>query len=165
MDIPFNQQWDYSARYEQEMRAPHMLTKFANNAKRKAGQIRGLIIEHHVSGWFKANYPNSYENPDNHEKWTQWCSHDFKLTINNNILNIDVTGPRADGSFGSYSQKPKNGVDYHIMCHPIGFESWDKVDYSRGFKVLGVVKAEDYKKTIDRSKVIPINNWLKQIGL
>ena len=165
MKIDFNQKWYENALYEQKMRSPHMITKYADSPARKAGQIRGLVIEHHVSGWFKENYPEYYEEPDNYHKWTEICPHDFKLKLKDKVIYIDVTGPRKDGTFGSYSSKPKRGVDYHIIATPIGFKSWDKVDYKQGFQIIGVVKAVDYKQNIDRDKIINFENWLKNIGL
>jgi len=165
MKIEFNQKWYDNALFEQKMRSPHMLTKFANTPARKAGQTRGLIIEHHISGWFKENFPEYYEEPDNFQQWTKISSHDFKVIINGKIIYIDVTGPRKDGTFGSYSQKPKQGVDFHIIAMPIGFVSWNNVDYKQGFKILGVVKACDYKSNIDKNKIIDFEDWLKEIGL
>lgn len=165
MKIEFNKHWYENALYEQRMRAPHMITKYANTPARKAGQIRGLLIEHHISGWFKKNYPEYYEDPDNYKQWTKICSHDFKLKLKDKIIYIDVTGPRKDGTFGSYTSKPKYGVDYHIIATPVGFKSWDNVDYGLGFKILGVVKAEDYKRSINENKIINFDDWLKMIGL
>ena len=78
MKIEFNQKWYDNALNEQKMRSPHMITKFANSAARRAGQIRGLVIEHHVSGWFKENYPEHYKEPDNYQKWTEICSRSTK---------------------------------------------------------------------------------------
>lgn len=165
MKIDFNQKWYEHALEEQKERAPYMVTKFSNNAARKAGQIRGLVIEHHVSGWFRDNFPQQYLEADNYRKWTIMCSHDFKLKIGTNLYNIDVTGPKKDGTFGSYDQKPKHGVDYHIMCTPIGFKSWNDCSFNDGFMILGVVKAADYLPSINPSKIIDFNNWLKSIGL
>lgn len=165
MIINFNQEWYNNALYEQEQRAPHMITKFEDNAARRAGQLRGLVIEHHVSGWFKKNYPLYYLEPDNYRQWTRICSHDFKLNINFKIHLIDVTGPRKDGTFGSYDYKPKENVDYHILCAALGFRSWSDCDFLKGFEILGVVVAKDYLPTIEKSKIIEFNTWLKKIGL
>lgn len=165
MIINFNKEWYDNAIEERSARAPFMMTKFANNDARKAGQIRGLVIEHHVSGWFKSNYPNYYLEPDNYRQWTKICSHDFKLKINVNIHFIDVTGPKKDGTFGSYDYKPKDGVDYHILCTALGFVSWDNCDFSKGFEILGVVTAADYLPTLDNKKIIQFTTWLKSIGL
>jgi hypothetical protein len=165
MKIEFCQKWYDNALNEQKMRAPHMLTKYGDTPARKAGQIRGLVIEHHIGGWFKKNYPECYEEPDNYQQWTKPCPHDFKLKINGKTLYIDVTGPRKDGTFGSYSQKPKQGVDFHIIAKPIGFVSWNNVDYKQGFKIIGVVEARDYKQNIDENKIINFEDWLKKIGL
>ena len=165
MVIPYNQEWFDNAVYEQKMRAPYMFTKFADNAARKAGQIRGLVVEHHVSGWFKLNFPKHYLEPNNYQKWTEICSHDFKLKFNSRTIFVDVSGPKKDGSFGSYDMKPKTGVDYHILCNPIGFESWDDVDFQKGFEVLGVLEPTKYTPSIQNSDIIDFEVWIKSIGL
>ncbi len=165
MEIKFNQAWYDNAINEQKERSPFMMTKFADNAARQAGQIRGLVIEHHVSGWFKTHYEGNYREADNYRQWTKMCSHDFKLVIDSKIYLIDVTGPKKDGSFGSYQYKPKDGVDYHVLCNAIGFKSWDDCDFTNGFKILGVLKPTDYLPTIDRNKILPFNEWLENIGL
>lgn len=164
MIINFNQGWYNNAIEEQKERAPYMLTKFADNAARRAGQIRGLVIEHHVSGWFKSNYPAYYLEPDNYRQWTKICSHDFKLKINLKVHFIDVTGPKKDGSFGHYDRKPV-GPDYHILCKALGFLSWDNCDFSKGFEIIGVAHEKDYTETVDFSKLIDFKTWLKNIGL
>lgn len=165
MLIHFNEEWHDNAVEEQRERAPYMVTKFNDSPARKAGQIRGLVIEYHVSGWFKNNYPSHYLEPDNYRKWTEKCSHDFKLRKGFKTHLIDVSGPRKDGSFGSYPSKPKGGVDFHILCKPIGFKAWNDCDFRQGFKILGVVDAIDYLSTIDRTKVVDFGIWLNKIGL
>ena len=47
-----------------------MMTKIKNTPARKAGQIRGLVIEQHVSEWFKQHYSVEFEEADNYRKWT-----------------------------------------------------------------------------------------------
>ncbi len=165
MFIAFRKEWFDNAHYEQRMRQPHMQTKFSNTYARKAGQLRGLIIEHHVSGWFKEQYPDHYRNADNYRQWTRICSHDFKLITDSGAYRIDVSGPKKDGAFGSYSGKPKEGVDFHILCKPAAFVSWKKIDFRKGFEILGVVRAQDYHPTIDPQHIIELNQWLKQLGL
>ena len=64
MKIIYNQQAHENALEEQRMRSPTMMTKFKNTPARKAGQLRGLIIEQHVSQWFKQNFPNEFEEAD-----------------------------------------------------------------------------------------------------
>lgn len=165
MYIPFNPQWYARALEEQRRRAPHMMTKFANTDVRTAGQIRGLVIEHHVSGWFRQRYPSGYLEPDNYQRWADMCSHDFKLKTPGGILYIDVSGPRKDGSFGAYDLKPRHKVDYHILCRPIGFVRWDDCDYQKGFEILGVVEAQHFQTALPVEHIMPLNTWLKNIGL
>lgn len=165
MYIAFNPHWYVRALEEQRLRAPHMMTKFAQNDIRVAGQLRGLVIEHHVSGWFRQHYPAQYVEPDNYQRWTATCSHDFKLKTPAGLLRIDVSGPRKDGSFGAYDLKPKQRVDYHILCRPIGFVRWDECDYHKGFEILGAVAARHFQTTIFTGHILPLHTWLKNIGL
>ncbi|MCS6929769.1 MAG: hypothetical protein NZM43_09755 [Saprospiraceae bacterium] len=165
MHIPFNSDWYIRAEEEQRMRAPHMMTKFIYNDVRLAGQLRGLVIEHHVSGWFRQHYPSCFVEPDNYQRWKEVCSHDFKLITPTGLLHIDVSGPRKDGSFGSYALKPKQGVDYHILCRPVGFIRWDDCDYQKGFEIIGVVEAPYFQPTISPERVLSLAGWLKHIGL
>lgn len=165
MKIEYNQEFYENALEEQVNRSQYMMTKFADSPARKAGQLRGLVIEHHVSGWFKQNYPNNYLEADNYRIWTQPCGHDFKLSNKFSVLCIDVSGPKKDGTFGSYYYKPKYGVDYHILCNAIGFITWDNVDFKKGFEILGVVAASDFKISIAPNDIIDFKTWLKEISL
>ncbi len=165
MQIPFAENWYRNAIQEQKMRSPYMRTKFADSEARREGQIRGLVIEHHVSGWFKQNFRRYYLEPDNYKQWTKMCPHDFKLKINGKIYRIDISGPRKNGTFGTYSEKPHYGVDYHILAKPLGLKSWNNVDYRKGFEIIGVIAARDFKQKIDKSRIIPFENWLKTIKL
>ncbi len=165
MVIAFRPDWYARALEEQRLRAPHMMTKFAYNDVRVAGQIRGLVIEHHVSGWFQEHYPQHYLEPDNYGQWDKVCSHDFKLKTPEKVLYLDVSGPRKDGSFGAYEYKPRAGVDFHILCKPLGFVRWDQCDYHKGFEIVGVVKPEHYRAAIFTEHIILFASWLKSIGL
>ena len=143
-----------------------MMTKFKNTPARKAGQIRGLVIEQHVSEWFRQHYSDEFEEADNYRQWTIPCAHDFKLNVRGKIHLIDVSGPHRDGTFGSYDLKPKYGVDYHIITSAIGFASWDKVDYSQGFEILGVVDKDHYTTELDIGKLqFTLSKFLTSIGL
>ncbi len=165
MYIAFRSEWYERALEEQRLRAPYMMTKFAHSDARRAGQLRGLIIEHHVSGWFRENYPAHYLEPDNYRRWDVMCSHDFKLKTPIGLLLIDVSGPRKDGNFGSYEYKPKSGVDFHILCRPVGFVRWDCCDYQQGFEIAGVVRSEHYRVVIDTREMLSLERWIKSIGL
>ena len=164
MKINYNEELEKQARYVEQMRKPYMYTKFVNNAKRDAGRIRGLIVEEHVSNYFKANFKSNYIEADNFEQWDQHCNHDFKLNINGDIITVDVSGPQADGSFGSYYLKPK-GVDFHIITSVIGMTNWSNIDFRQGFEIIGIVKDIDYNNTLDESKLISFDQWILNIGL
>ena len=165
MKISFKQEWYENALNEQKERSKYMITKFADNEKRKAGQIRGLVIEHHISGYMQKTYPANYLNADNYQIWTKPCNHDFKLknTTLGTIL-VDVTGPKADLTFGSYSQKP-SGCDFHIIAKPIYLKSWNNVDFTQGFEILGVITGNDYTEILDWNKVITFENWIQKLNL
>ncbi len=165
MYIAYRAEWHERALEEQRRRAPHMLTKFAHNAVRVAGQMRGLIIEHHVSGWFRENYPERFLEPDNYRKWERVCSHDFKLNTPIGLLLIDVSGPKKDGSFGAYPFKPRCDVHFHILCRPLGFVRWDCCDYRQGFEVIGVLTSEHFQPVIFTQHIVPLKDWLNHIGL
>ena len=66
----------------------------------------------------------------------------------------------------SYIQKPKDGVDYHMITSAIGFDSWDNVDYSQGFEMLGVVDKDNYTTELDIEKLqFTLSKFLTSIGL
>jgi hypothetical protein len=165
MKIPYSQKCYEHALEEQKQRSPFMITKVANTTARRAGQIRGLVIEHHVAAWFRKFYPFQYLEADNYQQWTKYCAHDFKLKISSRIYHIDVAGPRKDGTFGSYQLKPKAGVDFHILANALGFTSWDQIDFWQGFEIIGVVKSEDFVMKILSKNIIPFYDWLKMIHL
>ena len=143
-----------------------MMTKIKNTPARKAGQIRGLVIEHHVSEWFRQHYSDEFEEADNYRQWTIPCAHDFKLNVRGKIYRIDVSGPKKYGIFGSYDLKPKYGVDYHIVTSAVGFASWNKVDYYQGFEILGVVDRHNYTTELDIKKLqFTLSKFLTSIGL
>ena len=73
--------------------------------------------------------------------------------------------PQEDGTFGSYELKPKYGVDYHIVTSAIGFVEWNNVDYSQGFKILGVVSANNYVVNLNIDELTPLPNFLQSIDL
>ena len=143
-----------------------MMTKFKNTPARKAGQIRGLVIEQHVSEWFRQHFSDEFEEADNYRQWTIHCPHDFKLNVGGKIYPIDVSGPHRNGTFGSYEKKPKYGVDYHIITSAIGFDNWDNVDFSQGFEMLGVVHKDNYTTELDIEKLqFTLSEILTFIGL
>ena len=165
MKILYAEECYVNALEEQNNRAPFMLTKVADTAARKAGQLRGLVIEQHVAWWFRRYYPFQYLEADNYQQWTHPCAHDFKLKISSRIYRVDVAGPRKNGSFGSYQQKPSSNVDYHILCKALGFKSWNQIDFKQGFEIIGVVLPRDFNMEISPKSVIPISDWLKMIHL
>jgi len=143
-----------------------MMTKFKNTPARKAGQIRGLVIEQHVSEWFRQHFSDEFEEADNYRQWTIHCPHDFKLNVRGKIYRIDVSGPKKHGIFGSYDLKPKYGVDYHKVTSAVGFASWNKVDYYQGFEILGVVDRHNYTTELDIEKLqFTLSEFLTSIGL
>jgi hypothetical protein len=162
MFLPFLQTCFDSAVYEQQQRAPYMQTKFADGPKRRAGQLRGLVVEHHVRHWLREQLPNRVLDANNAGKWTEVCNHDFKLVCSGGTLLIDVSGPKADGSFGSYALKPR-GCHFHILARPIHMPDWQSVDFTQGFIVEGVVTADAYKEQIDHTQIMPFESWIAEL--
>jgi hypothetical protein len=82
---------------------------------RAMGCARGLVIEHHITDWFKNNWPNFILPPDNDQKWNIPCSHDFKIRVNqNSILLVDIWGPNKAGK---YTKPPaKKSTHLHLQC-------------------------------------------------
>jgi hypothetical protein len=165
MHIAYDEQLYTSALHEQKMRSPYMLTKYADSPARKAGQLRGLVVEQHVSHWFRNQFPKHYLPPDNFEQWTKVCSHDFKLMTPERTLLIDISGPKKNGTFGSYSMKPSSGVDFHIITRIVSFTTWDDIDYQQGFEIVGIVSPHDYTEQLDFSRLINLESWLATHGL
>lgn len=164
MVIPYKKSCFDNAVEEVRLRKPHMFTKVSESEKRDAGQIRGIIVEQHVSDYLQLKYPNNYQNPDNYQIWHQPCNHDFKLAINGRTIKVDVSGPKADVTYGAYAMKP-SGCDYHIIVKVIGMQSWNNIDYNQGFEILGVVSGANYVVNLNITTLEPFDVWIKRIGL
>jgi hypothetical protein len=95
-------------------REPHMLTKEANTYSRREAILRGLILQQHVSDWFKDKWPGFWQSPDNEGLYKQACSHDFKLHIGGNIYEVDAMGRHRDGTFGMSDRK--HLTDLHLVA-------------------------------------------------
>ena len=139
-----------------------MLTKFADNEKRKSGQLRGLVIEHHLRAYITERMPDRVVPPDNEGKWEQFCNHDFKIKTAAGYLLVDVSGPKSNLTFGAYSQKP-TGCHYHILARPISMPNWQQVDFSKGIEVIGVVDAQHYLVQINPDDVMGFENWIAML--
>ena len=72
-----------------------------------------MVIEKHVSDWFRSNYPLFYIPPENERQWTKPCSYDFMIKAGNARLKVDVSGLNADGAYGN---KNKKSTDIHLLC-------------------------------------------------
>jgi len=79
------------------------------------GRSRGLVLEAHVAGWFRENWPEFYRSPENEGDWQSPCNHDFKLVIDGQTFEIDVSGPRRDGQFGDPGGGKKKAA-LHLLC-------------------------------------------------
>jgi hypothetical protein len=163
MFIPFNQDFYNNALIEQKKRTPFMYTKYGESTKRTAGLIRGFVIEQHVSGYMKENYSNYYIEADNYQIWEKYCNHDFKLKINESVYEVDVSGPKADNTMGTYPMKPK--CEYHIIVRPKHMNSWNDIKFEEGFIIIGVIKGKYFTETLNMDYVIPFDDWLVSIGI
>lgn len=95
------------------MRHPYMQDHFGGNIERRnRARSRGLVVEQHVSDWFKAKYPEFYKPPSNYGNWKQPCSEDFILDIDGHELKIDVAGSNSNGTYGGN----KKSTDFHLLC-------------------------------------------------
>jgi hypothetical protein len=163
MFLPFDQYIFESALHELAQRAPFMLTKFADNKKRRAGQERGLVIEHHVRAWLRDQLKERVLGATNEGKWQEPCNHDLRiLCAGGQMLMIDISGPKSNGTYGSYAQKP-GGCHFHILARPFGMKDWEKIDYKDGFEITGVVTGAQYQPAINLTDVMPIANWLAML--
>jgi len=165
IQIPYQEAYYFEAEQEIAKRRPFMFTKFQDTASRRAGQLRGMVVEKHVSGWFKDKWPEHYLEADNFQKWEEHCAHDFKLQTAGGLYLIDVSGPKKDGSFGSYAMKPAGGVDYHLICEVSSFKTWQEVDFTKGFRLICAFEAQHFSKKLDRKWAIPMKEWLQSIQL
>ena len=115
--IPAHASWSVDACTESHMRRPHMLTKVADCYQRWAGLSRGMLIQNHISQWFREQWPDQWRPPDNEGKWSSPCDHDFKLLLPagyGGLSKVDAMGPRADGAFGFPQGGGKRPVDIHL---------------------------------------------------
>lgn len=98
----------------------------------KSLRVKALVLEKHVSEWFRENYPEFYSEPDNHGNYERWCNHDFKLSVYGKTYRVDVAGPDRNGDYGHRGKKPK--TDVHLLCRLVGKNClWDAVVRGDGF--------------------------------
>lgn len=138
----------YLGAFELAMRAEHFVQKHANASpiSLNRGRARGLVIEHHVTEWFRENYSEFYLPPDNAGKWHIACSHDFKLQLAGREFLIDVAGPDRDGLFGNV-KGGKRKTDFHLLCQPYGHDvQWVGVTTGTNYK-QGVVPESSLSPT------------------
>ena len=114
--IPVNAKMMREGIFEATMRINSMVNKFG-----KAPEVRNMAVaegytkEVPVRHFFKANWPDFYQEPDNNRQWSRPCDHDFRLCVNNHVFHIDVMGPRQrDKSFGL--NPGKHPTDWHLLC-------------------------------------------------
>lgn len=86
------------------------------------GRARGLLIEQHVTCWFRTKWPDMVLPPDNEGMWERPCDHDFKLRVKGHILRIDVAGPKANGTYGKPKGGGKAATDIHVIASIEGNE-------------------------------------------
>lgn len=142
--IPGSAQAGVAGAFDALMRAPYMVTHNPNLAHSEwLNRVRssGLVLEKHIAQWFKRQFPEFYGEASNHNEWTQPCSHDFTLTVNNRKFLIDIAGPDEQGRFGRCGRK--HPTDIHLICRIDGDNcSWE-----------GVVRGEGFRQTIDPESI------------
>jgi hypothetical protein len=110
--------------FEALMRDEEMTKKTNAPIERvRKGRARGLVLQAHVTGWFGEKWPEFYRPPDNKGLWKQSCNHDFKLAVGDKVFEIDVSGPRSNGTFGNPGGG-KRVADFHLICEIVGKNVW-----------------------------------------
>lgn len=152
--VPGSVKYGSDGAFEALMRAPYMVAKIKDPTRLNRVRSNGLVLEKHIAGWFEENWPEFYRNPDNHENWEQWCSHDFKLELPFGTWEIDVCGPNSNGGFG----KPqKRSTHFHIMAKMTGHNA----------EIVGVQRGEKYDEytspvnSITPTRFVVLLNCLK----
>lgn len=138
-----------NASVETALRMPYMKNKYGSSDIGRAGRIaKGLIIEHHVKKWFFETWPLAVIEADNQEKWSDPCNHDFKLeTKSGDVLLVDVSGSKFDGSFGCAAGKPK--ADIHVFA---------SLDFDSNSVVMhGFVSGKMFTETVPMHEQFPVS--------
>lgn len=118
--IPGNASSGIKGAFEALMRNGEMITKTsASYGQIAIARARGLVLENHVADWFELNWPEFFLPPDNKAKWQLPCPHDFKLKVDSQTYEVDVSGPRSNGTYGNPG-KGKRRVHFHLVCDVIG---------------------------------------------
>lgn len=126
-DIEYSNSVAIAAESEAACRQPHMRNKYGQSEAAHFRAIAdGLIVEHHVRSVFASRWMKSLRHADNHLKWQQYCSHDFKLRIDGNWYDVDVCRPDRFGDYGCKGYK--RPVNIHIVAQRFGdivsIEGW-----------------------------------------
>lgn len=110
--IPGNVSQGIEGAFEALMRNQYMINKIRDYERRNLVRAQGLVVEKHVTNWFKRNYPNFYREADNYRQWERACRHDFKLQVGDKSLSVDVSSDVGNG-YHSHNKKP---TDLHLLC-------------------------------------------------
>lgn len=131
VEIPGSATDGYLGAFEALMRAPHMIDKWNGDIERRnRKRSSGLVLEQHVSNWFKSKWPEFYLEPENYHAWQQPCSHDFRLHIGGKTILIDVAGY---GEYG-YRNPGKSTTDLHLYCRINGANViWEGVEHGKRY--------------------------------
>lgn len=137
--IQGNAQAGAAGAFESLMRSRYMVINnpsLRNTELLNKARSSGLVLEQHVSEWFKWHYPTLYQPPDNYGLWDRPCNHDFKLLIHGQPLQVDVAGPDWNGKYGKRGRKPK--AEVHLLCRIAG----------KDCVFEGVVGGEDFTENV-----------------
>jgi len=101
------------------MRLRHMTVRSgALDHVRVAAAAGGLVVEAHVSEYFRKMWPGFWRPPDNEGIWRTGCWHDFKLELPSDLWLVDVLGPELRS--GIYNLRTKKPVDLHLAAKITG---------------------------------------------
>jgi hypothetical protein len=78
-------------------------------------RCKGLVIEQHVTDWFRENYPEFYRPASNAGDWEKWSKEDFFLKIPGKLIAVDVASVSRRWS-GEKIVLRKRTTDLHMFA-------------------------------------------------
>jgi len=108
VDVEVNTPISIEAATEALFRVKHMKVKNSSvsDRVRYRALARGMIIEQHITSWFRKRYPEQFLHAANHQQYERWCNHDFRVSFGGRELEIDVLGPNRQEIFAMAPDKP-----------------------------------------------------------
>lgn len=113
-----------TATVETALRYRYIQNKYGRTDEGHALKIhRGFVKEVTISRWVKGRWPSLWCPPDNANRYSDWCGHDFKLQMPlSGLWTVDVAGPNGAGEFGAVRDKPS--ADIHLLAEEDAAGVW-----------------------------------------